>query len=63
MKSLTKNTRQDYVCVCGYGWSGSSACIDKLEVDIDLWLYHNKPNGGLFLTSLVTLNNLLKNLK
>ena len=34
--------------------------FNKLERDIDLWINHNKPGGGLFLTSLLTIDNLVK---
>jgi hypothetical protein len=34
--------------------------FDKLEKDIDLWINHDKPGGGLFLTSILTLDNLVR---
>jgi len=32
----------------------------KLERDIDLWVHKNQPGGGLFLTSILTIDNLVK---
>jgi len=32
----------------------------KLEKDIDFWINKNQPGGGLFLTSILTIDNLVK---